>query len=219
MNKHIPLKITIELANKNVILSNNPTDGIIARIYFDLQKEQGIFNGDYKQKLDFLTMSDGIYHCSNPIYKINYIGNDFLVKSFDNDIFYAFGDKPHAQSVHDNLSGRYKSWLESYETSNVDSVYFYVNGDFDELTRLFKNLRYVGKKASLGYGKIKKIIIEEIDQDYSLVKDNNAMRHLPAIEKYKDLNNKSKAAMPLTHPYWKRSGDKSLCVLPERRYF
>jgi CRISPR type IV-associated protein Csf3 len=219
MSKHIPLKITIQLANKNVILANNPTDGIIARLYFDMQKEEGVFNGDYSQKLKFLTMSDGIYHCSNPIYKINYIDNDFLTKNFDNNMFEELGDKPHTASVHNKLSGRYKSWLESYETTNVDKVHFYIHANFEMIEKLFTNLRYIGKKASLGYGKIKKITLEEIDEDYSLVKDNQAMRHLPNIDKYSNLENKNKALMVLTHPYWKNSNNKDICILSERRYF
>lgn len=216
---HIPLKITIELANKNVILSNNPVDGIIARLYFDMQKEEGKFNGDYNQKLDFITMSDGIYHCSNPIYKINFIDNDFLTKSFDNSMFNEVGDKPNLSAVHNKLSGRYKSWLESYEITNVDKVFFYIHADYETIIKLFSNLRYIGKKASLGYGKINKIIIEEIEEDYSLIKDNQAMRHLPAIKKYKSLENKSKALMFLTHPYWRKTEKQEVCILPERRYF
>ena len=219
MQSHIPMKISIELENKSVILANNPVDGIIARLYFDKQKAQGTFNGNYSQKLNFLTMSDGIYHCSNPIDKVNFIDNDLLTKNFDNQMFNEFGDKPDSSTVHNKLSGKYKSWLETYETTNVDKVYFYLHGDFEVISTLFENLRYIGKKASLGYGKIAKIQVEEIENDYSLVKDNQAMRHLPNIKKYQNLENKNKALMPLTHPYWKRANNKQVCILPERRYF
>lgn len=216
MSEHIPMKITLDLEFNEIIIANNPFDGVLARVFFDKQKEKGLFNGDYTQKLDFLTMSDGVYHASNPIYKINFLSNEFLTKSFDNKLFNMIGKNPTAPTLYNKKSGRYKSWLESYEKHNVEKVIYFIKGDYEIISKLVANLRFLGKKASIGYGKIDKIIIEEIETDYSLVKDNCAMRHLPAIDKYKSLSDKKKGYFNLTHPYWKK-GCESVCIMPERR--
>lgn len=209
------MKITIRLQHKEILIANNPFDGVLARIYFDKQKEEGTFNGDYKQKLDFLTMSDGVYHTSNPIYRINFFGNEFLTKSFDNKLYTEIGKQPFKKNLHNKQSGQFKSWLESYEKSNVDEVVYFVKGDFEIISSLLENLRYLGKKPSIGYGKVESIAIDEIDEDYSLVKDNKAMRPLPGINKYKDTVYMAKGYHNLTHPYWER-GNESSCYMPER---
>ena len=214
----IPMKITITLEHREVLIANNPFDGVLARIYFDKQKSDSIFNGDYSQKMDFLKMSDGIYHTSNPVYNINFLSNEFLIKNFDNKLFEKIGDKPFVGTLYNKQSGKYKSWMESYVKKNVDEVVYYTNGDFDVICSLLEDLRYLGKKASLGYGKVSKVRVEEINEDMSLVYNNKAMRPLPAIEKYSGLDDKSKALYNLTHPYWER-GNEEICIMPERRVY
>lgn len=209
--KHIPLKITFELANSEVLITKTPFDGILARLEFDSQKEQNKFNGDYSQRLKFLTFSDGIYHASNPIFNVNFIDNEFISKNFDNKLYKEIGKKPDVPALYEKGSGRLKAWLVSFEKISTDKVIYYVNGDFEKIAELLANLRYLGKKASIGVGKIKSITIDEIENDLSLVQDNKAMRHLPNIPKYQNLKNIGKVLLPLTHPYWKKGNDE-ICL-------
>ncbi len=56
----------------------------------------------------------------------------------------------------------------------------YAVGDRGRVQQVLqKHIRYLGKKAAYGKGKIISIEVEIIDQDYSLVKDGRAMRFLP----------------------------------------
>lgn len=205
---HIPLKITLELENAEVLITKTPFDGVLARLEFDRKKEHGMFNGDYSQRLEFLSFSDGIYHASNPIFNINFIGNEFMSKNFDNKFYKEIGKNPNIPALYEKGSGRLKAWLVSFEKISTDKITYYVKGDFEKIADLLKNLRYIGKKASIGFGKIKSISIDEIENDLSLVQNNKAMRHLPDISKYQNLKNIGKVLLPLTHPYWKKGNDE-----------
>lgn len=203
MGRYVNLKITFKMSqNSDVVLPNSAFDSILARLYFDKQKAENTFNGDYGQELPFLEKSDGVYHTSFPIAKIKAFQNRTIAKNFDKVGFASIGGKINSE-MEDTQRGRYKAWFESFEAMVVDKVVYYVRGDIDVIYNLLKGLRYLGKKASIGMGKIKETIIEEIKDDYSLVQNNSPMRNLPSIEKYNNLNNSSKVLMPLNPPYWK----------------
>lgn len=203
MGKFINLKITLKMSpNSDVVLPNSAFDSILARLFFDKQKSENIFNGDYAQELPFLEKSDGVYHASFPISKIKAFQNRTIIKNFDKVGFAAMGGKVNS-TIEDTKRGRHKSWFENFEAMTVDKVIYYVRGDIDAIHDLLKGLRHLGKKASIGMGKIKETSIEEIKDDYSLVKNNTPMRNLPSIEKYHNLSNSSKVLMPLNPPYWK----------------
>ena len=203
MGRYVNLKITFKMSpNSDVVLPNSAFDSILARLYFDKQKSENSFNGDYDQELPFLEKSDGVYHTSFPIAKIKAFQNRTIAKSFDKVGFASIGGKINSE-IEDTQRGRYKAWFESFEAMIVDKVVYYVRGDIDIIYDLLKGLRYLGKKASIGMGKIKETIIEEIKDDYSLVQNNSPMRNLPLVEKYYNLNNSSRVLMPLNPPYWK----------------
>ena len=203
MGRYVNLKITFKMSqNSDVVLPNSAFDSILARLYFDKQKAENTFNGDYDQELPFLEKSDGVYHTSFPIAKIKAFQNRTIAKSFDKVGFASIGGKINSE-IEDTQRGRYKAWFESFEAMIVDKVVYYVRGDIDIIYDLLKGLRYLGKKASIGMGKIKETIIEEIKDDYSLVQNNSPMRNLPLVEKYYNLNNSSRVLMPLNPPYWK----------------
>jgi CRISPR type IV-associated protein Csf3 len=206
----IPLKITINLENSFCKLSDMPFDSILAKLYFQEQINNKTFNGDYEQPLPFLKMSDGIYHTSKPFYNVKYIFTDTICKHFDFLTYASLGgDTTHHKTLQNKKSGRYKNHVIKYELISTDYIIYYINGDFNMICSLLSKLNYIGKKCSLGWGKISNIDICECDEDYSLYKNGIASRHLPNIKNY---NSKymAKVNMPLMPPYWKQSEDISL---------
>lgn len=203
MGRYVNLKITFKLShNSDVVLSNCAFDSVLAKLYFDKQKSENTFNGDYDQELPFLEKTDGVYHTSFPIYKVKAFQNKTITKNFDKVGFALMGGKVNF-AIEETGKGRFKAWFESFEAMVVDRVIYYVRGDIDTIYDLLKGLRHLGKKASIGMGKIKETSVEEINDDYSLIRNNTPMRNLPSIEKYHNLNNSSKVLMPLNPPYWK----------------
>lgn len=89
------------------------------------------------------------------------------------------------------------------------------NGDVKEVLRLIQYLPGLGKKVAYGYGSIKSVSVEELKEDYSLVKDGVAMRPLPC-----KLGFCSDVVMRLAwrSPYWdKRNIIK--CVPPGEKVY
>lgn len=187
-----------------------PFDSILAKLYFQEQINNKTFNGDYSQQLTFLKISDGIYHTSNPIYEVSHISNETIIKSFNLDMFVSLdGDMKHHKTITNNRSGRFKQHKVDFEVIFTKQIVYYICADYEVIKQLLANLNYIGKKVSIGWGKIKSIDIEEIEEDLSLYINNTPNRHLPDIKKYQSKYMK-KVLLPLTSPYWKITDEISL---------
>lgn len=202
------------------ILSDNPADGILAKLYFEKLKKEEKFDGDYAQRLPFLEWSDeGFYHISRPLYKNIFIENQTVYKGFDAKEYVDHNDqtKP-TKSLFSVASGKFKRSFETFEKSWIDEVVIYARGDFDVIKELLANLRYIGKKNAYGWGRVQKIVMEEMDEDFSVVKDGKLMRHIPIKSRFlEDVDEKNYAAAlkPLFHPYWDR-GRERYCAFPTK---
>lgn len=206
----MPLKITINLENNFCKISDMPFDSILAKLYFQQEINDKTFNGDYCKQLPFLKMSDGIYHTSKPTYQISYIGNETIIKSFNLNMFINLdGDMTHSKTITNISSGRFKKHKIDFEVIFTDKIVYYICANYDVVKELLSNLNYIGKKVSLGWGKIKSLEIEEMEKDFSLYKDNVPNRHLPNLKKYQNKDMK-KVFIPLTPPYWQVNDDISL---------
>ena len=211
MNNYTPLKITLYLENGFCNIADMPFDGILSRLYFDERVENGTFDGNYEPVIPFLKRTDGIYHTSTPQYVINSLGNITFFKAFDLNTYLETGHKKSIQKqTLGGKSGRYKSFILNYELVYTDKIEYYVCGDFEYISKLLVGLRFIGKKASLGWGKISHIDIKEIEEDLSLIKNGVPMRNLPDTDKFNTLPNIAKVLLRLQPPYWKKNRDVSL---------
>jgi len=106
----------------------------------------------------------------------------------------------------DTSRGRYKKYHNNIYIRHAQSVKWYCVGKKDEIESLLSDCTHVGKKASQGYGLVKRFIIEETEQDYSLYDaDGNLMRALP------DPN--ARSVYGIRPPYWLPE-NQALCHLP-----
>lgn len=80
----------------------------------------------------------------------------------------------------------------------------YAHGSRRRVEQLLKkNVKYLGRKPSMGKGRVVGIDVEWIEQDYSLVMEGKAMRHLP-------LASAPRSCRPRP-PYWNRCGAIDCC--------
>jgi CRISPR type IV-associated protein Csf3 len=114
-------------------------------------------------------------------------------------------------------SGNFKSYHMPLVIKSYKNITFYVRGDMENVKELLENyIYYLGKKSSQGYGQIRKWEFKEVEQDWSIWKDNKPMRPIPGLQcqEYikvgKDLNLQECAIIP---PYW-RQDYRELCVMP-----
>jgi len=105
--------------------------------------------------------------------------------------------------------------VKSYKT-----ITFYVRGDLEEVKRLLESyIFYLGKKGSQGFGQIKEWEFEEIDEDWSVWKDEKPMRPVPVSECKKQIENMIRRQEPINArqhpiipPYWRK--ETELCLMP-----
>jgi len=111
--------------------------------------------------------------------------------------------------------GFYKNYHMPLITKSYKTITFYVRGDMKEIKRLLETyIHYLGKKGSQGYGQIKEWEFEEIENNYSVIKNNEIMRPIPAKQEKIDFNIdeleiRQHAIVP---PYWR--DEKELCIMP-----
>ena len=78
----------------------------------------------------------------------------------------------NALTITNNRSGRYKQHKVEFELIYTDKITYYLNGDYEYIEKLLQHLNFVGKKTSIGWGKIFSIEMEELKEDFSLFKNN-----------------------------------------------
>ena len=107
-------------------------------------------------------------------------------------------------------SGFFRDYMMRMIYIPAKTVYFFVNGNKPEISRLLKSMVYLGKKTAYGYGRVKSIHIESTDRDYSIIKDSKAMRPIP-IRMLRDAE--VKAMLAYKPPYWDKHSVE-LCAFP-----
>ena len=211
------LKVTIKLSDAVCLdKKSGAFDSVLAMLFFNDLKNRGKFNGDYTQELEFLEKSDGVYHTSFPILNgVKYFQKEQLIKKFDHDIYAKHGvivKNNKNVGLVNTLTHKNKNSFFSYERVLVENVVYYVRGDIEKVEKLLKRLKFLGKKSSLGWGKINQIEVKEIEYDYSIVKDGKLMRNIPVNNSF-GLKEDCVALFRLTHPYWYSEG-KVECLMP-----
>jgi len=93
------------------------------------------------------------------------------------------------------------------------TVTFYAKGEPSRIEELLQGLPALGKKHAAGFGFISRFEVEEVGEDWSLVKDGIAMRPLPVsmLSSYSDA-----VMMAYRPPYWSKR-NVALCAPPGAR--
>lgn len=111
--------------------------------------------------------------------------------------------EPATGPANSSASGGFKSYYESRNLLATDCLIFHAYGNKDEVERLLTNIKGIGKKVAIGFGKINKFEVTETDSDYSLFTPNDQpARNLP-VEDYPNLRAQI-IASPLLPPYWSK---------------
>lgn len=105
--------------------------------------------------------------------------------------------------------GQFKDYMIKLVTFHVKNISFYVKGNAKMIADMLQDLPALGKKSSVGFGFFNCFKIENTKKDYSVIKDNIAMRPIPIsiCEFYDDM-----AVMNFKPPYWSTNVTK--CVPP-----
>ena len=155
-----------------------------------------------------------VYHSSVALYPVNqaYLMKDTIYKRFTDKETFHLTKKQQKGRIQTNR-GYFKDFMINYPILLVDSLTFYCNGDKKELERLLGHLSMVGKKTSIGSGRILDYTIEETEMDYSFFKDGRIMRPLPVEFKLPLVDGMVMQNQSYKPPYWDKN-NMTMCYVP-----
>ncbi len=124
--------------------------------------------------------------------------------------FYKRGDFPFPRGRIRRGSGFFKDFIIRAPYVPAHRVVFYATGELEEVRRLVAKISALGKERNIGFGAVRRVEVEETEEEWGLVRDGVAMRPIPVklLKRYEDV-----AYLAYKPPYWaKESVD--LCAVP-----
>ena len=106
-----------------------------------------------------------IAECSSPIYNTEYEYHEYLNKSIDLKLAPLLSKKNRINI--DPGSGAYKSWRLPIRVKIINEIIWFCNGNAKGIKSLLKGIKSVGELRKVGYGRISKWNVQEIDNNYS----------------------------------------------------
>ena len=208
------LKITLHLDTSYPVILNRFTtiDSILLSAYYGYKAKKGErlpYDPDHKT-VDFIHKENGVF--SGSIWYIDRTENiyhDFhriIKKPEHRKIFDATGKKTASNA-------KFKGALIEEETMIVKKIHFYIRGKQQHIEALLHNeLKSIGQKQRLGFGKVNGVEVEEIAEDKGYKLDENtASKPLP-VENF-TVKSKKIALFRRSAPYWERDG-REACYVP-----
>ena len=163
-----------------------------------------------------LKRTSDVYHASVGIYGDNLrLYRDRLYKRFTDKETYKLTHRQQKGRIKTN-QGHFKDFMINLPIIITDTITFYCNGDKKELERLLSYLTSIGKKTSIGGGRIRTITITETNEDYSFFKDNCIMRPIPATMDVPVFEGMIFQQQPYKPPYWDKN-NVCMCIVPENQ--
>lgn len=214
MNEFQNLKITISLESPAIIDRFLTIDSILLGIYYRLMAEK---NGktafvDSIDGIKFLDKKEGVLSGSSwYIHKDQKVTFDFVrytKKPESNKIANAL----KSETLKDEGGGEFKAGLFEQEVMATESIHFFVRGDKDFIGKLLGELKCVGKKGAIGFGRVGQIYIEEIEDDKGHTLDGNTPSKPLPCAAFKS-SSKKIAFYRTRPPYWSNY-DLARCYMP-----
>lgn len=201
------LKITIHF-DTAVHFSKNPFDGVLASLYANELKNNNMYEEfeNTNLELPFVKNTNGIYHTSYPIVEDDKFFMEVVgfVKAYPQKLAEQL-DPSKAKKV-DLQRGEFKMCAEEIERYHIKKFDVYMCADKEKVEELLHKLNFFGKKTSLGFGKVEKIEIEAIENDYSLTNERGEANRILPAQFFPTIKAPKKALKRPYYPYWKKYG-------------
>lgn len=109
-------------------------------------------------------------------------------------------------------AGPYRGYMLKFPYSASRTVKFNFLGDEKEITRLVREVRFIGKKRDVGGGQVANVTIQRLETDESIVREGTAMRSIPT-QILKSMECIRVILMAYRFPSWDPA-NVCLCVAP-----
>ncbi len=214
------LKITFSFATPFFLRRFTTIDSILLALHYGSEPLTDISPYD-DESVDFFEKKNGvlsgsIWFVENNETVIPY--TDTLKRGLTTDFFAVLsqGVDPHeyGKSAVKQGSGVYKTIINYYERTLAGSIYFYIRGDADKISRLLDKVKYIGKKGKYGWGRVSEMKIEEIPQNKGFMLNKyTPSKPLSVSEWGSTVQTDRIAYFRAVPPYWLKTGLQP-CYMP-----
>ena len=205
-----PVYITSPFLHLDSIMSYLCLRDALGELFYSMPTEETIdislLDLPLKRTEDVWHSSVGIYSDNAKLYK------DTIYKRFTDKETHKLSKRQQKGRIKIN-QGHFKDFMINLPILITDKVTFYCCGDKKELERLLPHLTNIGKKTSIGGGRIYKINITETDEDHSFFKDDQIMRPIPATMNIPLIAGMVLQRQPYKPPYWDKN-NVAMCYVP-----
>ncbi|WP_152184402.1 hypothetical protein [Sulfurimonas indica] len=211
-------KVTFELETPFIMDRYTTLDSMLIAEYFKIvrRKNKHMEYSDDLSMIDFIAKENGVFSGS-----IWYIPKDNPLK-LD---FTSFYKKPEPKKIfditdkfakkpvsNDFLSSTAKAFAMSEEIIVTPEIYFYIRADKKRLIALLQNIKGIGKKRNIGFGKVSSFIIEAMDEDKSIILNKTTPAKPVPVDSFA-VDSKKIAFHRAIPPYWSNK-DLVACYMP-----
>lgn len=171
------LKITFNISSPLLMSRYTTIDSILLYHYFRAKKSDG--NKDALE-CDFIAQENGTL--SGSIWFVDdettiSLQPSYITKKPD---FEYLNDHRKKPVKYNEGSGNFKNFLIWNELMIIPKIHFYIRGKREKIEELLKYVSFIGKKASIGYGKVESFEIEVVDDDKGFIlNDSTPSKPLP----------------------------------------
>lgn len=162
-----------------------------------------------------LKKTGDVYHSSVGQYDQAYLFKDTIYKRFTDKESYHLTKKQCQGRVKTN-QGHFKDFMIDLPMIVTNEITFYCNGDRADIERLLQHLVQIGKKTSIGGGRVHKIYVESVEEDYSFFRDGEIMRPIPTEMNIPLAEGMTFQRQPYKPPYWDKQ-NITMCYVPKNQ--
>ena len=189
-------------------------DALLAGILFDQLQDVEAAHSSVPVKC-----TDGLFHASAAMYepldqsRVAFVANMRAEHSLDADLF----PRKKNGAIHKKI-GRHRRRdfgmvMNSYDSVQVESLEWHVEGDNEEIFKLINPISFIGKRRASGFGEVDRWSIEPSELDGLTGFLDEPMRPIP-IERFKGDTASLKVDAAWRPAYW-HPANRAICYAPE----
>ena len=149
-----------------------------------------------------LKRSYGVWHASASVFDTEDVFLTTIYKRFDSQNVGIVDSKKKKIPLG---AGFFKGCMIRQPYTPSMKIQFFFNGDMDLCRKLLKHVPALGKDRARGFGVVKSVAVEPIGEDYSLFRNGEVMRPIPAVN-IRELGIPEKSIRAnYKPPYWPRN--------------
>jgi hypothetical protein len=189
-------------------------DALLAGILFDQLQDVEAAHSSVP-----IRCTDGLFHASAAMYepldqsRVAFVANMRAEHSLDADLF----PRKKNGAIHKKIGRQrrrdFGMVMNSYDSVQVESLEWHVEGDNEEIFKLINPISFIGKRRASGFGEVDRWSIEPSELDGLTGFLDEPMRPIP-IERFKGDTASLKVDAAWRPAYW-HPANRAICYAPE----